>query len=357
MTKKKLNNFQWFLEDLDGIPKNNLKVFSTFSGVGGSTLGYKKAGFDVIGCNDTDPRMMAVYEKNLRPKYAFLCPIKNLLQTTLPESFYNLDILDGSPPCSAFSAAQGKREQSWGKLKKFREGQTEQVLTHLFFDFLNLAEKLQPKVIVAENVQGLVSGSAKCFAKEIFKTFTKIGYSVQLFLTNGADCGLPQMRPRVFFVARKKSLMWPDLNFHPKEKHVSVKEAFQGLDGQCIEKETRVTSKKMKLLWENTPIGKSFSGATKKFFNKGSFFNYYRNNWNRPSFTLTATPTNSYHPLHFRTHSTTELKILFDFPNDFSFETDKNPNFSYPFTGYGLGMSVPPKMIECLSKEILKQWF
>jgi DNA (cytosine-5)-methyltransferase 1 len=48
-----------------------------------------------------------------------------------------LDILDGSPPCSSFSMA-GNREKDWGKEKKFREGQAEQVLDNLFFDFIDL---------------------------------------------------------------------------------------------------------------------------------------------------------------------------------------------------------------------------
>lgn len=66
----------------------------------------------------------------------------------LPEDLYNLDILDGSPPCSTFSMA-GDRENSWNKLKVFREGQKKQRLDDLFFVFIALVKKLQPKVAVA----------------------------------------------------------------------------------------------------------------------------------------------------------------------------------------------------------------
>ena len=52
-----------------------------------------------------------------------------------PKELYNLDILDGSPPCSSFSTA-GIREKGWGKLKKFREGQAKQILDDLFFEFV-----------------------------------------------------------------------------------------------------------------------------------------------------------------------------------------------------------------------------
>ena len=102
-----------------------------------------------------------MYIKNHAPKYSFLEPIQTFKdRNDLPSELYNLDILDGSPPCSTFSMA-GQREKNWGKAKKFREGQEMQVLDTLFFDFIELAKKLQPKVVVAENVRGLLLGNAK----------------------------------------------------------------------------------------------------------------------------------------------------------------------------------------------------
>ena len=118
-------------------------------------MGYKLAGFDVIGCNEIDHRMMFTYCKNHNPRFPFLEPIQTFKdKQDLPPELFNLDILDGSPPCSTFSMA-GSREEAWGKMKKFREGQAEQVLDTLFFDFIQLAKRLQPKVVVAENVKGL----------------------------------------------------------------------------------------------------------------------------------------------------------------------------------------------------------
>lgn len=91
-------------------------------------MGYKLAGFDVIGCNEIDHRMMFTYCKNHNPRFPFLEPIQTFKdKQDLPPELFNLDILDGSPPCSTFSMA-GSREEAWGKMKKFREGQAEQVL-------------------------------------------------------------------------------------------------------------------------------------------------------------------------------------------------------------------------------------
>lgn len=101
-------------------------------------MGYKLAGFDVIGCNEIDPKMMKCYIENHNPQYTFLEDIRDLVRrNNLPEELYNLDILDGSPPCSTFSMS-GLREDAWGKEKKFKEGQKTQVLDTLFLILLHL---------------------------------------------------------------------------------------------------------------------------------------------------------------------------------------------------------------------------
>lgn len=152
--------YRWHLKDGYSKDPHKSTVLTTFSCGGGSSMGYKLAGFDVIGCNEIDPDMMRLYETNHHPKHSYIEDIRSFkYRTGLPKEFYNLDILDGSPPCSVFSIA-GQREDAWGKEKKFREGQVEQTLDDLFFEFIDLAKKLQPKVIIAENVKGLLLG--KC---------------------------------------------------------------------------------------------------------------------------------------------------------------------------------------------------
>ena len=135
-------DYCWTLADAN-FTKDKGTVFSCFACGGGSSMGYKLAGFDVIGCNEIDKRMMDIYIKNHNPKFAFLEPIQTFKdRTDLPTELFNLDILDGSPPCSTFSMA-GSREKAWGKMKKFREGQAEQILDTLFFDFIELSWKLR----------------------------------------------------------------------------------------------------------------------------------------------------------------------------------------------------------------------
>jgi len=97
-----------------------------------------------------------------------------------------------------------------------REGQSEQILDDLFFDYLDLVEHLRPKVAIAENVKGMLQGNAKGYCKLIIERFKATGYKPQLFLVNSADCGVPQKRERVFFVALRDDIDKPKLVLAPK---------------------------------------------------------------------------------------------------------------------------------------------
>lgn len=214
LVREKSTDWKWSFADYP--PKNGLKVFSCFACGGGSTMGYKLAGCDVIGDCELDKRMNDVYVKNHHPKYNYLMDIRDFNNLDdLPEELYHLDILDGSPPCSTFSMA-GEREDAWGKEKKFREGQKVQTLDDLVFVFIETVAKLKPKVAIMENVEGLLLGSAWKYVKQIYKMFHDIGYKVRHELLKGEDMGVPQTRHRVFFVATRLDfdLQNIDLNFY-----------------------------------------------------------------------------------------------------------------------------------------------
>lgn len=199
---KKSTDWKWTFADYPK-EKNGLKVFSCFACGGGSTMGYKLAGCEVLGCCEIDPKMNEVYRKNHNPKYNFLMDIREfnkLPKEEIPEELFHLDILDGSPPCTTFSMA-GEREDSWGKKKKFREGQAEQTLDDLSFVFIETVAKLRPRCVIMENVEGLLLGEAWSYVQEIYRQFKAIGYHVKHWLCKGENMGIPQKRHRVFFIA------------------------------------------------------------------------------------------------------------------------------------------------------------
>lgn len=202
----KSTDWKWTMKDDYPKEKNGLKVFSCFACGGGSTMGYKLAGCDVIGCCEIDKKMNKVYIKNHNPKHNFLMDIRDFNSlSSLPDELYELDILDGSPPCTTFSMA-GDREESWGKKKKFREGQAEQTLDDLSFVFIETVAKLRPKVMIMENVEGLLLGEAFSYVQKIYKSLMDLGYQVKHWLCKGEQMGVPQRRHRVFFVALRDDI-------------------------------------------------------------------------------------------------------------------------------------------------------
>ena len=344
--------YNWTLKDAV-FTKDKGKVFSCFACGGGSTMGYKLAGFDVLGCNEIDPKMIEAYKTNHNPKYAYLEPIQTFKnRTDLPKELYNLDILDGSPPCSSFSMA-GNRDKDWGKEKKFREGQADQVLDTLFFDFIDLAKELQPKVVVAENVKGLLLGNAKEYVKEIYKQFDAAGYYCQHFLLNASKMGVPQRRERVFFICLRKDLAkdflyWqdmfaeiPKIEMEFNEKEIPFKEIEDNKDLSTLNH--LAVSK----LWDLCLPGDSFSTVHER----KSFFNGSKSDKNRALPTLTAQPGGTRGVWHYeikRPINDLEIKKAGSYPLDYNF--GKLP------TIYLIGMSVPPVMTAQIASNIYEQW-
>jgi DNA (cytosine-5)-methyltransferase 1 len=340
----------WNLKDIESVEKNGIKVMSTFACGGGSSMGYKLAGCEVIAANDIDPEMAWHYKRNINPKHYFLCPIKDLVKKDLPKELFQLDILDGSPPCSTFSMA-GSREKSWGKDKHFREGQAKQVLSDLFFDYLDLVEHLKPKVAIAENVKGMIIGNAKGYCKLIMQRFVEIGYKPQLFLLNAADCGVPQKRERVFFCALRNDIEKPSLKLAPKHRWISAGEATQDLqvltDGE--KNQTTLTAPFDLKWWHLTNPGESYDAAVKRAFEGTKLFNHVKISNKTPACTLAADCSKFKHWSEPRTLTLREWKRIGSFPDDYHAKTDK-------IGKYMIGMSVPPKMTKAVADAVIKQW-
>jgi DNA (cytosine-5)-methyltransferase 1 len=346
-------NYKWTLKDAK-FTKDKGKVFSCFACGGGSTMGYKLAGFDVLGCNEIDPKMIEAYRVNHKPKYSYLEPIQTFkLRDDLPQDLYELDILDGSPPCSSFSMA-GNREKDWGKDKKFREGQAEQVLDTLFFDFIYLAKKLQPKVVVAENVKGLLMGDAKEYVRRIYNEFDNAGYYCQHFLLDASKMGVPQRRERVFFIALRKDLASPflkqvdmftevpKLELEFNEKEILFKEIFDG--------EGKEITEYQKKAWDKRIYGDENISQSKARIEdmKVSDFNnkYIYKDKVCPTITGKGAQSMTLFELPKRP-SDNELKKCGSYPLDYKYNG---------IIGYLIGMSVPPVMTAQIATQIYKQW-
>ena len=351
MIKYEYNNYKfpykWNLTDgypAKGVEANSLKVFGTFICGGGSTMGYKLAGYTHLGGVEIDPQVADIYKTNHNPKYLYNQDIREFNKLVdLPEELYNLDLLDGSPPCSTFSMA-GSREKAWGKEKQFKEGQAFQTLDDLVFEYCNTIIKLKPKVFLLENVKGIILGNAKAYSKKIVQTMEQAGYKVQIFLLNGASMGIPQRRERVFFIGHKKKLNFKPLRLDFNEKPITYSNFKSNEYGAELTFET-------KKVWEHRQVNDtSLSDIHLRISGKAKRFNAVFIKDDKVPNTLAAGSDSI--PIRFDIPyrvTMDECKLIGSYPLDYNFKK-LAPN-------YLIGMSVPPIMTAQIAHQIYLQWF
>lgn len=341
-------DWKWTMANDYPKKKNGLKVFSCFACGGGSTMGYKLAGCEVIGCCEIDPKMNEVYVKNHHPKHNFLMDIREfnaLPNEEIPAELFDLDILDGSPPCTTFSMA-GQREESWGKKKKFREGQKEQTLDDLSFVFIDTVKKLKPKTVIMENVEGLLLGEAFEYVRNIYTQMREAGYRMHHWLLKGENMGVPQKRHRVFFVAVRN-----DLNIDPRELDMTFnyEPVTYGMIKDGIMKPLGEDTEYRRLTLAALPHEKCIADVNLRLHNKNSGFQSYFIDDNSIIPTQRAKPDIiDRNAVAYISKET--IRNAQTFPQDYDFI-----NNTYTNIGYMCGMSVPPIMIKRIVTRLIEQ--
>lgn len=342
----KSTDWKWTFSDYPK-EKNGLSVFSCFACGGGSTMGYKLAGCDVVGCCEIDPKMNEIYVKNHNPRHNFRMDIRdfNKIQNEeLPPELFTLDILDGSPPCTTFSIT-GDREETWGKLKKFREGQAEQTLDDLSFVFIETVAKLRPRVVIMENVEGLLLGEAWKYVQEIYRQLMQAGYKVKHWLCKGENMGVPQTRHRVFFIALREDVDFDlqefelSFNYEP----VTYGEIKSG-EGEQLNPETVI----YKWLQKAIPGDKRISDTVVRCGEKEKLFNH-RICWNDNIMQTVAGRGEILRGDEKTRVSVEDIVHSQTFPEDYDFVDRTFNNVSYI-----CGMSVPPVMIKRIVQRLIE---
>lgn len=342
---------------VDDVKKSSARqlftVVSTFAGGGGSSTGYRLAGGKVIAMNEFVEEAVKTYTLNFPDTKIIPGDIKKLTGADfLREANLKareLDILDGSPPCSAFSLA-GKREKGWkgftqrtdsfldfdteelelieggatinDGIKTYSDGKIVESIEDLFLEYIRIAKDIQPKIIIAENVKGITMGEAKKKLAEFQNAFENIapGYIVTYHIINAANYGVPQARERLFFVCIRsdvaeavginwlniESITYPpettpilftrDGRLDPATKHVSIREAIDDIENDPEEVQMLLDyvmngyqKKFIPILPFNPPKHTKPSDPAYKDINpKGSCFSMIRPCPELPSPTITA---------------------------------------------------------------------
>jgi DNA (cytosine-5)-methyltransferase 1 len=214
------------MTQIAAVPWNGLNVVSTFSGCGGSCLGFRMAGYRVVWANEFIPAAAETYRANHPTTPLSTEDIRKVQPEAILEAtglkVGELDAMEGSPPCASFSTA-GKREKHWGKAKKYSD--TVQRVDDLFFEYVRLLRGLQPKVFVAENVSGLVKGVAKGYFLEILRELKSCGYRVGCRVLDAQWLGVPQARQRTIFIGVREDLDKEPVFPKPLPYRYSLREA------------------------------------------------------------------------------------------------------------------------------------
>jgi len=332
------------LDDIVKIPFNGFNVISTFSGAGGSSLGYRMAGFRVLWVNEFMQKARDTYKINASSSTVIngkdireldYTDILNEIKLDIGE----IDILDGSPPCASFST-QGKRDKDWGKVKSYSK--TKQRTDDLFFEYIRLVKTLKPKVFVAENVSGLVKGRAKGYFLEILKEFKKCGYNVKVKLLKAHWLYVPQMRERIFFIGIRNDLNKEPQFPKPKINMTKIRDVLPFLNNNSMSDDDINWVKentRMGQLWKYTKRGTNFQRAGLELFGKkGSYFGQYRVSPDKPCNTILTTPL--YHWDLCRFLTIPEIKLFSTFPEDYKLTGSFSDRFER------IGRAVPPFMMK-----------
>lgn len=369
------------MREIEALPWNGYNVASTFSGCGGSCLGYRMAGFRVVYANEFIESARDTYRLNHPASFLDARDVREVKAADIKDVlnfglYKELDIFDGSPPCASFSTA-GSRAGLWGHVKQYSD--TKQRTDDLFMEYCRLVRELQPKVFVAENVSGLVKGVAKGFFKITFETLQDCGYRVGAALLDAKWLGVPQSRQRIIFVGVRNDLKREPVFPKPLLYFYTVRDALPWIErvrhvtgqttifrqadefpspsimqsdalrletarlsgGGWVEAESDMSRYSVGDEWDKINVGERSS----------KYFQLERPSLDKPCPTITqrggdASCASVAHPLEKRKFSIAELKRICGFPDDFQLAG------TFAQQWERLGRAVPPVMMSHVARTI-----
>lgn len=365
----------------DGViaKKKRFKKFSCidlFCGCGGLSLGFKEAGFNIIGAIDFNKAAMETHKKNFNTDFEFCGDIASIEDDFIKQQFKDkVDVIIGGPPCQGFS----------GLNRRNKDGNDPRNM--LFLQYLRFVKLLSPKVVLIENVRQILTAKDGFVKNEIFKILDELGYNVTCNIVDASDYGVPQARKRAIFIGTKKDLKPYSFDLLKKQEceKVTVSEAIS--DIADIEQETLkdltaeyynlkethsdyqkiMRSKSNDKLFNHlmyyptqnvqkmisyVPQGGNWKYVPKELFksdrdNRQS--NYLKRlEYNSQSITIDTGHNVYFHPVFNRVPTIRESARLQSFPDDFIFYGKKGEQFRQ------VGNAVPPLMAKAIAKSILE---
>lgn len=199
-----------------------MKVISLFSGCGGLDLGFERAGFEIPVANEFDPTIFETFKANHPNTRLIEGDIRKIAAEDFP---HDVDGVIGGPPCQSWSEA--------GSLRGIEDQRGQ-----LFYDYIRILRKTQPKFFLAENVSGMLANRHSDAVKNILNLFDESNYDVSLTLVNAKDYGVAQERKRVFYIGFRKDLhidfCFPKGSTKEDEKKITLRDVIWDLQFTAV---------------------------------------------------------------------------------------------------------------------------
>ncbi len=333
----------------------SLDTISLFSGAGGLDLGLINSGFNIVFANDILKPAIENYRANIGEITEE--DITKINANDMP----NADVVVAGFPCQPFSSAGNRLG-------------TKDDRGNLYLEVLKVINAKKPKVVIMENVRGLLSMKNKDGSKLMDSIVTLLentepGYKVKYKLLKASNYGVPQNRFRVIIIGIRSDINidyeFPEpIDYDPEKLTVGyVLKGVEGLPNQNEVWELSPQSKKLVPFipeggsWKDIPYEhlperlKKIRDNMKKYRSPNFYRRFARNEING-TITAASTPENSgiLHPLEDRRYSVREIARIQSFPDNYIFVGD---SVSAKYTI--IGNAVPPKLGEIIGKSIVQQ--
>ena len=337
-----------------------IKVLDLFSGCGGLSYGFHKAGYQVVAGIDNWEDALVTFRNNHPGAKTFNLDLADFDPDEVDKLVgEKIDVVVGGPPCQGFSIA-GKRNVEDPRNKLYKE-------------FVRVVKHYSPKAFVLENVPNLVAIEKGAVKDKIISDFEGLGYKVTYKVLLASQYGVPQNRRRVVFVGLKNdTFSFPDPTV---TQPVTTKEALSDLPEGNLEDGTPYASSArsdyQQMMRSNSrgiyghqpvvhkprtveiismvPDGGNYKNLPEELWNtRKVHIAWTRMNSERPSFTIDTGHNHHFHYKYNRVPTARESARIQSFPDNFIF-------YGRPISQLKqIGNAVPPLMAEVLAKELLK---
>jgi DNA (cytosine-5)-methyltransferase 1 len=341
------------------------KFIDLFSGAGGMSCGLEMAGFQCLLGVDHEESAVKTFKHNHKYAQAILGDIREISIEQIQEiiKYQKVDLICGGPPCQGFSTIGQNNNQDERNF--------------LFFEFLRIVAALNPDYIIMENVTGLLSKKNESVLKEIIKSFTELGYTIDVKVLSAHHYGVPEKRRRTIFLGNRFAVknIYPEQMFKDSDRDSqnlplprTVGTAFNSLQGEISNhdlKQAQISNELERERISYIPEGKSvrYEKDQLEYLPERLWFDVDWTNIHEQRFreaklnrldlqscsnTINTSRTTYYHPTEDRYLTAREAATIQSFPTDYFFCGTQTKQWKQ------IGNAVPPLLAKALGESILK---